>query len=80
MSCSSFIPNITGGWSILGATANTVGAAYFGSSSQSKPNNVDHATMKNADPHYSLSLGNAIYGSSQTVQPPAVSSYILIKM
>lgn len=65
---------------MVGRTANTSGAAYFSSSGTSRENVETVAQLKNVDPFFNLSLGNAIYSDSvTTVQPPARQALIIIK-
>ena len=65
---------------MVGRTANTSGAAYFGGSGTSREAVETVAQLQNIDPYYSLTLGNAIYSDSvTTVQPPARQALIIIK-
>ena len=73
------LPNIIGGWSMVGRTANTTGAAYFGGSGTSREAVETIAQLQTVNQYFNLSLGNAIYGGSTTVQPPAISTNFIIK-
>lgn len=74
------LPNVIGGWSMVGRTSSTSGAAFFATSSTTREAVETVAQSKNIDPFFNLSLGNAIYSDSvTTVQPPARQALIIIK-